>query len=444
MLHTVAQTLASGAIVAIVFGLPALYFLFTERFRRLPTAQELSTLFAVLALAGLILGLPALAVLGASVLVAIGISWIMAEVALDNVQYERTLAPPRLFPGEETRLHISVRNYKFLPLAWLRIVDPIDIRVVRNDHRLDDVLTFSGGIERDDDLGRSLVTLTALGAFRALERTYTVTALKRGVYILGPARAESGDPFGIFPRKATLGTKQEIIVYPSIYRPEEQRLPFHEMIGEIRPERALVEDPTFLAGGREYQPGDPLHRMNWKATARSGKLQVRLFDPTTTANLLLVLNLNTYEYLWQGVDLDRMESAISAAASLAAWAADNGYAVGLRATGTIGNSDSALRIAPAAHPQQAATIFDHLARLTFNTRFPTEQVLLDEIGRLEARTSLIFVTPILTERQVDILLSRSLRGRVSVLFTSPGLPPGIPGLPVHRLAPSGESVRAVS
>ena len=123
MLHAISQTLASAALLSILLGLPALYFLFSERFQRLPTARELSTLFIILALAGLILALPALAVLGASVLLAVGIAWAAAELSLDSVEYVRTLSPRRLFAGEAAELAVTLENRKFLPLAWLRVAD---------------------------------------------------------------------------------------------------------------------------------------------------------------------------------------------------------------------------------------------------------------------------------------------------------------------------------
>ena len=49
------------------------------------------------------------------------------------------------------------------------------------------------------------------------------------------------------------------------------------------PAGTSLEDPIRIAGARDYRPGDPLKRMHWKATARTGELQVRLVDPSTTA-----------------------------------------------------------------------------------------------------------------------------------------------------------------
>ena len=41
-------------------------------------------------------------------------------------------------------------------------------------------------------------------------------------------------------------------------------------IGEIRISHRLFEDPTRIAGVRAYQSGDPLNRIHWRATARTG------------------------------------------------------------------------------------------------------------------------------------------------------------------------------
>jgi hypothetical protein len=171
---------------------------------------------------------------------------------------------------------------------------------------------------------------------------------------------------------------------------------------------------------------------------------VRLLDPSTTANLLIVVNLNTYQHVWQGVDLERMEQTIDAAASLAVWALDRGYATGIRANGAVNRTEQVARIAPSASPRQASIILDHLARLSFSGRFQPEQILLDEMRRLEAGTSLVFVTPVLTGSLVEILTSRRLANRVSLVYTGRLAPASVRGLPVHLMVPPEESGRAVS
>src|SRR5262249_4420930 len=52
-------------------------------------------------------------------------------------------------------------------------------------------------------------------------------------------------------------------------------------IGEINTAHRLYEDPTRNAGVRPYQVGDPLQRVHWRATARTGGIQCKGFYPTT-------------------------------------------------------------------------------------------------------------------------------------------------------------------
>jgi len=117
-------------------------------------------------------------------------------VALTGVSYDRTLLPGRLFPGDGAELRIRIRNQKLLPLSWMSINDPVQFNVIRVTRDLSDLLRFSGGIEVSESLGHSLVNDLAIGPFGEVDRTYTLTAVQRGVYTLGPAEIETGDLFG--------------------------------------------------------------------------------------------------------------------------------------------------------------------------------------------------------------------------------------------------------
>jgi uncharacterized protein (DUF58 family) len=326
----------------------------------------------------------------------------------------------------------------------MSINDPVHFNVIRSTQDLSDLLHFSGGIEVSENLGHSLVNNLAIGPYGEVERTYALTAVQRGVYTLGPAEVETGDLFGVFRHKSTLGNRLEVIVYPRIFRPEEIGLPFRESLGEVMARRTLYEDPTLIAGSREYRRGDPLRRVHWKATARTGELQVRFNDPSTTAKLMIVLNLNTFQHVWQGVELERMESSIDVAASLALWALRKRFVVGLRSNGVVAGAEETPRIAPSAHPKQETHLLEHLARLSFSGRYSPEEILRDETRRLAEGSSLIFVTPVITPPLIQLLTSRHLVGRVSVVYCGRFAAPVVRGVPIHLVAPPVVATRAVS
>lgn len=438
------QVLADFALLIIVAFIPILWVVFTDRFRETLSPGQYVTLFALAAVGGILLFVPAISIISATALLALGLSWVSAELCLRGVTYERELTPSRFFPGDTGRLVIRIANQKLLPLAWLRISDMLHPNVLRQRSRLDEQLGISGGIEISDSLQPALVNRAAMGAYQEVERVYSIEGLQRGVYTLGPARMESGDPFGIFRREQTVPGKLDIIVYPRVYEPEQFGLPFRAALGSVVTRRSLYQDPTLLAGSREYRPGDPLRHVHWKATARSGNLQVRLNDPSTTAELMLVLNLNTNKFVWQGVDSDRVESVLSVAASTALWALHQDFAVGVRSNGTVAGTEYEPRIPSSAHPQQPARLLEHLVRLSYSVQQAPEYMVLDEGRRLGQSASMIFITSMLTPGLVNALSSRSLQGRVTVIYCGRRAAPMIRGLQVHLAVPPTEPARATA
>jgi uncharacterized protein (DUF58 family) len=421
-----------------------MWIIYTDRFRRPPSPDQYAVLLAMMAGAGVLLFVPSISIVAGTALIGLGLARLSARFALHGVSYSRTLSPARLFPGDEADLILRLENRKLLPLASITVEDPVQINVVRSRKQFDDYLQFSGGIETLESLANGLVNRAAIGPYQSLIRTYRVKGLQRGVYTLGPAQVATADPFGLFPQQSTMGGRLEIIVYPHIYEPEEIGIPFREAMGNLVTRRTLFEDPTLIAGSREYQPGDPLRRVHWKATARTGEMQVRVSDPSTTAQLMLVLNLNTFQQLWHGVDPDRMEAVIDVAASFAVWALDRDFAVGLRSNGIYAGSDETPRVAPSANPRQTAHLLEHLARLSFSGQFAPEYVLLDESRRLRQGSTILFITSILTPALITVLTSRQLAGRVSVVYCGRHAAPLVRGLPIYLATPPERGNRAVS
>ena len=78
----------------------------------------------------------------------------------------------------------------------------------------------------------------------------------------------------------------------------------------------LYEDPTRIRGVRDYQPGDPLNRVHWRATARTGQLHSKLYEPSSVAGATIVLEFHQAAYDPRHEPY-RSELAVTTAASLA-------------------------------------------------------------------------------------------------------------------------------
>lgn len=83
-----------------------------------------------------------------------------------------------------------------------------------------------------------------------------------------------------------------------------------------------------LIGLREYQPGDPLHYIDWKASARSRKTMVRLFSDEQHLELMIVIDAGRTSSMQAG-NLTRLGHYINVAARLAQKALLNGDQIGI-------------------------------------------------------------------------------------------------------------------
>jgi uncharacterized protein (DUF58 family) len=127
---------------------------------------------------------------------------------------------------------------------------------------------------------------------------------------------ESGDLFGLYRRYRVAAEPSFLLVYPRVVPLEGYDLASRRPIGEVRLTHRLFEDPTRITGVREYQAGDPLNRVHWGATARTGQLHCKIYEPSTLVGATLVLDFHKASYPRRG-EPDRSELAITLAASLA-------------------------------------------------------------------------------------------------------------------------------
>jgi uncharacterized protein (DUF58 family) len=94
----------------------------------------------------------------------------------------------------------------------------------------------------------------------------------------------------------------------------------------------LFEDPTRIAGVRGYQSGDPLNRIHWRATARTGLLHSKVYEPSTVAGATILLDFYK-ESFDPANEPVRSELAVTAVASIAGAISELGQQVGFITNG---------------------------------------------------------------------------------------------------------------
>jgi uncharacterized protein (DUF58 family) len=233
---------------------------------------------------------------------------------------------------------------------------------------------------------------------------------------LGPAVISSGDLFGLFERSLDFLHTDRLIVYPRLNPIQDWGLPPKEPFGDARARLPVFQDPMRIRGLRDYHPEDAPKHIHWRATARHNALKVKEYDPTINFNWVFFLNLATYELAWQGVDSALAERAIRLTASLANFASLEKYAFGLVANGTYPDSDQRLRILPGRDPSQLRNVLEALAAVSYFVASPIETLLRRESPNLPWGSTLIVITPLVTQNLLaEILRLRDVGRRIALV-----------------------------
>lgn len=351
----------------------------------------------VMILLGAVTQSNALIVLATLLLTIIPIAWAFNRVALWRVSYQRVLSERRVFVGESVDLSVYVSNRKPLPLLWIKIADRFPAPLPINKSLAPSHIPRTA----------FLVQRAALGAYERARWDYRIDCDQRGYYALGPARIQSGDLFGLFEQELESPRVDRLIVYPRVLPIEDWGLPPKDPLGDVTTRVPLFHDPTRPRGIRDYHPDDAPKHIHWRATARRGELQVKVYDPTITYQWALFLNVATLPHTWQGSDPILLERTISVAASLANFATERKYAVGLIANGTWPESDQRLKILPSRDPNHLRHILEALAAITSFVTTPIETLLRHESANLSWGATLVVITSIVT----DEILAEMLRLR---------------------------------
>jgi uncharacterized protein (DUF58 family) len=257
--------------------------------------------------------------------------------------------------GESTEVAVTLTNTGGLPILWVLVEDLIpDYSTRQKPTRM----TVKG----------KRLQVASLGARQEKTVKYAVTFLMRGYYPLGPTLLETGDVFGLHRRHRVIGKPVYVMVYPKIVPVPKYDFASQRPIGEVRLQNRLFEDPTRTAGVREYQVGDPLQRVHWKITARTGVLHCRVFEPTSLAGATILLDFHADGYPKRG-EPHRSDLAVTAAASVAHTVFMLNQQLGLASNGR----DAADRIRAESLEADAAGAEGYATRDAARERFELEE-----------------------------------------------------------------------
>lgn len=253
------------------------------------------------------------------------------------------------YEGEEGILTETILNKKWLFLPVLSV----GFQVHRN-------LVFSDGENASiSDLSYKR-DIFSVGSYQKITRTISFECSKRGYYELDKIELDSRSPLLTRQYFKTLEHFDYLYVFPGAVQQDRLEIPFQKIMGSVVTKKNLYEDPFEFRGIREYQPTDPMNKINWKASARSDQWMVNLFDSTCAQEIRIFLDLEE-ETIWKYDDIH--EEGIRIVTALAEKCISCGVPTGVVTNGRDVKTKEIFQLTPGTGPQQLQQIKQGLARI---------------------------------------------------------------------------------
>lgn len=324
---------------------------------------------------------------------AVGTWW--SRRAILQVETKRSFNT-HAYLGERIPIDLHVKNKGWLPIPWLELHETLPVALVGPNHF------------------QSVVHLAPRGD---VHFEYWVDARKRGLYPIGPLSLSTGDILGLSDSLQAETEPQHLVVYPKIIPFGSVDIPSHSPQGTLRHHMPLFEDPTRVFGKRGYTSGDSMRRIDWKASASSGRLQVKLFEPSIALETFIVLNLYAENYYYRS-RIDSTELAIVIAASIANWIVEKKQMVGLMVNGRdpIAADGVPRSVPPRKGKRHMMRLLETLARVQVIDNSPLVPRLQEQRYHLAWGTTLIVITGEANDALLDELYQARRAGQDSILI----------------------------
>lgn len=342
----------------------------------------LLTLFAPVAL---------LRFLGAVIALLIAASFLYSRIVPRFLSVERESPIVRGVRLKRAELRLTVASRLPISLPAVRLVDSV------------------GRLPAEQSVFR-----LAIPARGSVTTCVVIRPQERGEFSVGPVHLAGFDPFGLFRWERSFPAPCTVVVFPALFRVrlvDERGLP----AGTIRSSSPVHEDLTRYRGLREYVVGDEPKRINWKATAKTGRLFTTEYDRTLFFPVRVLLNLCREDYPERRRD-HLIERAIETAASVAVSYVRLGQAVGL----AIAPGEEMGGAAPAAGEEPIEVPLPERAGWAHAEKVLERLARLGRIGghadfgpllvRGSGSVRLILVGPDLTDEQTEVAVAARRRG----------------------------------
>ncbi|MHA1771235.1 MAG: DUF58 domain-containing protein [Candidatus Thorarchaeota archaeon] len=217
---------------------------------------------------------------------------------LSGIEVERQIDKGKVFSGDFLRVRVTIKNVSHRHFDFIEIWDQYPETWILA-------------------IGENFIA-SRIEPGSSITFSYILQARMRGRYYIGPTEVIMRDRLGLHYYKRTLKARTEILVYPTwkdVRRMESlgKQRQLGLMFGAHRTK--TVGMGTDFAGFRDYVPGDAFRLIDWKASARRGKMIVKQFE--MEKNIQIMCMIDTSGSMGNGYpENTKLEYAIRAAVLL--------------------------------------------------------------------------------------------------------------------------------
>lgn len=332
----------------------------------------------------------------------------------------RNFDKERITAGESIVITTEMVNKKWLPLPWVKVYSKIPASFRGEGYTGNRVIEL--GNERfevaETGTDSTYEIVTSFLFFEKVVKHDGFTCLKRGIYEAGNCHVEFGDLFGLYSGGREYITKSKLIVHPKLYALSSFDIIPLSLQGETSVKRWILPDPMLTTGTRNYTTRDHFKSINWKATAKTGQLQVKKMDHTSDQSCMVFFDVQTSPKYWEGIDRNRFELGITFAGSLFKTLFDQQIDVGIAVNSVYMMGEKASTLLPARSKSQLVKALDALAAATEYRGHPIEKLLLDAVRKLHEDAVIVIVTGYLSTELSLLVNQQARKGRSVVIYTT--------------------------
>lgn len=220
----------------------------------------------------------------------------------------------KLFPSEEGKLTFELQNRSIIPM----VNGELQFRVNRNIH-------FTNHASIADKYWRVINIPLSVTGKKKVKASLSFIANERGVVKVTNINYSFPHllQFDRIRMDYELPYLPEIIVFPEPLPVQQVNTAFINYGGAQRFPFSPMEDLLVPLGTKEYSFDDPFHRINWKATAKSQKMQTNVYERVIDMSYVFIINVDTND---DGRGLSpSFEELLSYTTYLAQYATENDF-----------------------------------------------------------------------------------------------------------------------